>query len=146
MDIMEIIPAIFLISLFVIINYLDRWSTSTLFKFNDKTTNDEAYRNRMVAYRKSKGKLNMELNSLARWFMKKYGIEKGMKIFTVVWETPLLISIFVSLILGIISFAFVSTLVGFYIGGLYVQILRAHRTQQDMDKIEGMLREEKCKL
>ena len=88
----------------------------------------------------------MELNPFARVFMKKFGIEKGMKIFSVVWEAPLLIIMFASLILGIIDFAFVSMIVGFYFGGLYVQILRAHRTQQDMDKIEGMLREDKCKL
>ena len=102
MEIMEIIPAILLLSLFVIINFLDRWSTSTLFKFNDKTSNDEVFRNRMLAYRKSKGKLNMELNSLARVFMKKYGIEKGMKIFTVIWEIPLLVSIFVIVSLSVI--------------------------------------------
>jgi Flp pilus assembly protein TadB len=143
MEITEIIFALLLLSLFVIINFLDRWSTSTLFKFNDKTSNDEVFRNRMLAYRKSKGKLNMELNSLARVFMKKYGIEKGMKIFTVIWEIPLLISIFVSLILGIIEFAFVVGLVGFYIGGLYVQILRARRAEKETEIVEGMLREGK---
>ena len=143
MEFIDIIPIALLLSLFVILNYLDRWSTSTLFKFNDKISNDETYRNRIISYRKSKGKLSAELNPLARGFMKKYGIEKGMKIFTVIWEIPFLVALFASVIMGVIDFSFVVGLIGFYLGGLYVQILRAHRTQQDMEKIEGMMREEK---
>ena len=75
------------------------------------------------------------MNTFARVFMNKFGIEKGMKIFTIVWNIPWLVAIILGVYFEFISWNFVSIMLAFYIGALYVQIMRAIEVRKRIKRL-----------
>lgn len=133
--IITILILIGLFSAFMFVNTLDRWSTSTLFKYNTMMMHREEDRNKWLENNRKIGETQNEMNSFARIFMKKFGIEKGMKIFTLIWNVPWLTVVMISVYFNAISLNFVYILLAFYIGALYVQIMRAMEVRKRTKKL-----------
>lgn len=116
---------------------LDHWSTVTIFKYNDALVNDEVKREKFFGYIREKGGSINELNSFARYFMKRFGLIKGMRIFTMIYTIPYFTAILVSIYLDVLPIEFGFILLSLMIGALYVQILKA-RTIRKRCKLLGV--------
>jgi hypothetical protein len=133
--IVTILILIGLFCAFMSVNYMDRWSTWTLFRYQRMLNESEVDRNKWIENNKKIGETQNEMNSFARIFMNKFGIQKGMKVFTLVWNVPWFVVVMVSVYFNVISLNFVYILLAFYVGALYVQIMRAMEVRKRTKKL-----------
>jgi len=110
---------------FILIEALDHWSTNTIFKYNDAVVNDTIKRNKFFDYVKQKGGTINELNPFARYFMKRFGFNKGMWIFTFSYNVPYFIVFFALIYFDYFPLDLGYVVLAFLIGSLYSQILKA---------------------
>lgn len=87
----------FLIAVFAILHVMDRFSTETLLGI-EKVYQEDAYvRNKLNEYRQSRDILKLESNQIARFFMRKFGIHKGLWIMTLFVFIPMVCLLFMSI-------------------------------------------------
>jgi len=133
----SIFPFLLLFGCLILIHILDGWSTKTLFATHWMYLHDKEYRERIVEDELKEDIGNRELNPLVRWFIKKFGVMKGLKI------TTYFVSLPVFTILG--SYAwfvypgdpaiYISYVLIFYVGAIYTQLLRASVTKKKLERM-----------
>ena len=88
---------LFLVVVFTILHTMDRFSTETLLGI-EKTYQEDAYiRNKLNEYRQTRDVLGLESNRIARCFMRKFGIHKGLWIMTLFVFIPMMCLLFMSI-------------------------------------------------
>lgn len=96
--------------------------------------NDEQKRNKWLEY-SSKDEIRNELNPLVRIFMRKFGPDKGMVIFSFVWDTPWFAFIILCMVFDVLPEWYGYVVISFLCGALYVQILKAFTIVKRCKKI-----------
>ena len=124
MNIMLILISIAFFICIIILNTIDRWSTRTLFSYQKLWAVNEQFRNKLVE-RNLQQETQNEMNPFARKFMNKFGVSKGMKIFTVVFVMPLIVIFCLGIMFEIYDPIFTAIYSSFYVGAIYVQVMRA---------------------
>ena len=133
MDLYLIYNAVLIFTALMLVNYLDRWSTKIGFRYNDEMANNDEFRGKMIA--KQKGdRFKTELNPIARVYMRKFGVEKGMTIFSLMWNLPWAIMLVLFIIFKWSHPMFVLPIVTFYFGALYMQIFKSFFVYRIMKK------------
>lgn len=120
--------------LFFIINFLDRKSTSIILKYNNMMANNIQSREKWLDYNQQNG-LQNELNPFVRFFMKKFGPEKGMIIFTLLYDLPWVTFIILVIIFKIVPEWYGYVVLAFIFGALYVQILKSFTISRRCKKL-----------
>ena len=129
-----IIGIAIIVTLFLIIDILDRKSTFILYKFN-RMVRDDQKRNKWFEYAKQQDELKNELNTSAQKFMRKFGIERGMIMHSLVIGIPFLVSIVLVIYFGIIPLWVGFVVLAFMFGQLYSQFITSYTYSQRCKKI-----------
>ena len=87
----------FLVVVFAILHVMDRFSTETLLGIEKVYQEDVYIRNKLNEYRQSRDILKLESNRIARFFMRKFGIHKGLWIMTLFVFIPMVSLLFMSI-------------------------------------------------
>lgn len=127
----------FLFALLLLVHVLDQWSTKILFAVNWLYLHNKELREREVERDLEEGIEKWELNPFPRLFIKKFGVMKGLKITTYFISLPIFAT------LGLYALyvypgdpaTYISYLLVFYIGAMYVQILRAKARKERIEKL-----------
>jgi len=133
---MEIVLFVLAALAIYIVASLDSWSTQTLLLYNYALYHDEKFRSKVQDIVEQEGFLKNELNPLARWFMKKFGVFRGMRYFSALIRVPIFFWLLYISTLSEPMFYAAYLFVMFYAGILIGQIVRALAISKRIKKID----------
>ena len=129
----------FLVAVFAILHVMDRFSTETLLGVEKAYQEDAYVRNKLNEYRQSRDVLKLESNRIARFFMRKFGIHKGLWIMTLFVFIPM-VSLLVMSIYNRTEYSVADDMIVFvvaFMGGLLThQTLTALHARKILKKIK----------
>lgn len=130
-------PFLLLFGLLILIHLLDGWSTKTLFAVHWIYIHDKEYRERIVEDGLKKRIGDSELNPLVRWFIKKFGVMRGLKISTYFISLPAftILGLYALFVYPKDPATYISYILIFYIGAIYTQLLRANATKKKLEEM-----------
>lgn len=123
--------------LLIAVHLLDQWSTKTLFAVNWLYLHNKELRENEVKNDIKEGIEKYELNPVVRWFIKKFGVMKGLKLSKYFLSFPILafLLLYALFIYPGDQATYISYLLVFYIGAIYTQILRAKARKERLEKL-----------
>jgi hypothetical protein len=131
---MELLNGIGLFVALIIILIIDIWSTNIAFNYNKLILNNRKFVDDLLESKKQ-DVYSSELNPVARGFMKKFGVLKGMIINSIVLNIPIYLILALLVIFEYVKIEYIMCLVTFHMGAIYMQAWKSYVSRRDFKKI-----------